>query len=209
MAIQGISYKYDDGGSVSVKYPRQKFQQGGQVQDLNAGDQNFGTPQSNKGFFVVNPNGTTTPVVNQVAAGSGQNQLSSVGQIAGSGGGGTSVPTTAASDSGTGSGDGGATSNLTSMISSNFSDVSSVFNDVNSTKLANESMANSVFNRNAARKNLAMNETLAASNLRGAGQQQAQSGITFGEQQQQYSGGLKSAAAWSAGVAKGLTSGKT
>ena len=195
MAIQGISYK---------------FQQDGQVQDLNAGDQNFGTPQSNKGFIVVNPDGTTTPVVNQVAAGSGQNQLSSVGQIAGSGGGGTSVPTTAASDSGSsGSGDGGATSNLTSMISSNFSDVSSVFNDVNSTKLANESMANSVFNRNAARKNLAMNETLAASNLRGAGQQQAQSGITFGEQQQQYSGGLKSAAAWSAGVAKGLTSGKT
>jgi hypothetical protein len=54
-----------------------------------------------------------------------------------------------------------------------------------------------------------MDEATTAANLRAAGQNLEQYGITFGQQQEDRSKGLKAAKAWAQGVAAGLTTGKT
>lgn len=213
MTIQGIRYSYSDGGSVDIKYPRQKFEQGGPAllnvkspyMQQKTAEEQFGTPQASSGFFIVDPNGNQQPVnaSGQVANQPQGNQGGT--QIQQSGGGGTEVPQVQAGGGGGGSSGGGG-GNAASGV---FGEVATVYNDLRQNTAENQSVANSIFNRNVARKNLAMSEATTASNLRGAGQSQQQNAIQFGEQQSDRAGQLKTAAAWAQGVSRGLTSGRT
>ena len=107
---------------------------------------------------------------------------------------------------GGGSSGGGGGGNAASGV---FGEVAAVYNDLRQNTAENQNVANAIFNRNVGRKNLAMSEAVTASNLRGAGQQQQQGAIQFGEQQSDRAGQLKMASAWAAGVSRGLTSGRT
>ena len=214
MPIQGIRYSYSDGGSVDIKYPRQKFEQGGQAtfQDVNQT-----SPYSNSQAML-----SVKPITITMADGSTQTFNSSgSGAAASSGELITSTPdnsdfvkdpptNTSGGGGGSSGGGGGRSSggdgnNATGV----FGEVAAVYNDLRQNTSENQSVANSIFNRNVARKNLAMSEATTASNLRGAGQSQEQSSIQFGENQSDRAGQLKTAAAWAGGVAKGLTQAKT
>ena len=109
------------------------------------------------------------------------------------------------------SGGGSSNDNQTgsSITSGVFSDVSMVYQNMNQNTLTNQQVANDIFNRNVQRKQLALNEATAASNLRGSAQNQIEQGITFGQSQQDRAGQQKIAAAWAAGVGKGLGGAKT
>lgn len=206
MPIQGIRYSYSDGGSVDIKYPRQKFEQGGQAtfQDVNQT-----SPYSNSQAML-----SVKPITITMADGSTQTFNSSgSGAAASSGELITSTPDNSdfvkdppTNTSGGGGGSSGGDGNAATGV---FAEVASVYNDLRQNTSENQSVANSIFNRNVARKNLAMSEATTASNLRGAGQSQEQSSIQFGENQSDRAGQLKTAAAWAGGVAKGLTQAKT
>jgi hypothetical protein len=206
MPIQGIRYSYSDGGSVDIKYPRQKFEQGGQAtfQDVNQT-----SPYSNSQAML-----SVKPITITMADGSTQTFNSSgSGAAASSGELITSTPDNSdfvkdppTNTSGGGGGSSGGDGNAATGV---FGEVAAVYNDLRQNTSENQSVANSIFNRNVARKNLAMSEATTASNLRGAGQSQEQSSIQFGENQSDRAGQLKTAAAWAGGVAKGLTQAKT
>ena len=163
----------------------------------------FGTPQASSGFFIVDPNGNQQPV-NASGQVANQPPSSQGSQIQPSGGGGTEVPQVQTGGGGGGSSGGGG--NSTTGV---FGEVAAVYNDLRQNTSENQQVANQIFNRNVGRKNLAMAEATTASNLRGAGQNQQQSAIQFGENQADRAGQLKLASAWAGGVAKGLTSGRT
>jgi hypothetical protein len=122
------------------------------------------------------------------------------------------VPETQTGGGGSGGGggsdkkDAGIGSSITSGV---FDDVGKVYKDLRENTMENQSVANSIFNRNMARKSFALQEATTASNLRGAGQQQQQGAIQFGQQQEDRSKQLQIAGAWASGVANGLTSGRT
>jgi hypothetical protein len=107
------------------------------------------------------------------------------------------------------SGGGGGGSEGGDITSGVFKDVSMVYQNLNQNTLTNQQVANDIFNRNVQRKQLALNEATAASNLRGSAQNQIEQGITFGQSQQDRAGQQKIAAAWAAGVGKGLGGAKT
>jgi hypothetical protein len=130
-------------------------------------------------------------------------QVQSVQPQGGSGGGSYAQAPQAQQSSGSGNQTG---SSITSGV---FSDVSAVYNDMRQNSETNQSVANSMLNRNIERKNLALNEATAASNLRGSAQNQMQAGITFGQGQEDRKGQLATAAAWARGVQSGLLQPKT
>jgi hypothetical protein len=128
-------------------------------------------------------------------------QVQSIPMQSGQGGGGYAQAPKAQQSSGDSDG-AMAGSNITSSI---FDDVSKVYNDMRQNTETNQSVANQTLNRNIERKNLALNEATAASNLRGAAQNQMQAGITFGQGQQDRAGAQATAAAWAKGVGAGLS----
>jgi hypothetical protein len=200
MSISGIRYQYSDGGSVAIKYPRQNFKQAGQVtgfQDATQAPTGITeTPQVLKPISVVMPGGgiaTAAPPSGASAGPVTQNDFIQSPDVQTKGGG-----TTGSGGSGGGGDSGGWVGGIVNGILG-------AFNIVDSGIQTERQERNTEFNRNVARQNMALNKATTASNLRGAGQQQTQSDILFGEQQ----GQLKTAQAWSAGVAKGLTSGRT
>jgi hypothetical protein len=199
--IQGIRYSYSDGGSVDIKYPRQKFQQG-TFQDVNQAS----PYQNSQAVSGAGKNIITLSNGQQVMAPQGQGEPA--GQVQNVQAGFAQVPETQTGGGGSGGGGrgGGSGANITSGI---FDDVGKVFNDFRQNTMENQSVANSIFNRNMARKNFALQEATTASNLRGAGQQQQQGAIQFGQQQEDRSKQLQIAGAWASGVANGLTSGRT
>ena len=195
--VSGIRYSYSNGGSVDIKYPKQRqgfadstvngaegTWSGGQGQGSQLGlttDQtaiDYGKPQvDNTSALSVNPSGTST-----ANGATGQpGQASNYQQ----------VQATQAPQQSAGTGAGG-------LIGGIVDDVVGIFG-------VGQNAANAEQGRNIARKQLSMNEATTAENLRGAGQARQQSAITFGENQAQR--GV--ATAWATGVAKGLTTGRT
>ena len=199
--LTGIRYQYHDGGSVDIKYPKQRpgFQEGGTVDytDYSGPSQGYGEPASNVGLqpsyndYSNSLSLDSSKVVNPAGTGGGTGGSGNPGdpsnyqQVA------QQQTPTAASNTGAGGLIGGIVDNVLGIFG------------------VGQNAASATLNRNLARKSTALGEATTAENLRGAGQNRQQGAIQFGEQQQQYSGQLKMAGAWSKGVAAGLTTART
>jgi hypothetical protein len=192
MGVKGIRYQYHDGSSVAITYPRQKFAEGTENAaegtwkpsynlSSNASPIGFSsTPQSNETLAAVNPSGTQQQSMG--VGGSGNpNDPSNYSQIN------AAQPQSAASNTGAGGLIGGIVDNVLGIFG------------------VGQNAASATLNRNLARKQLALSEAQSAENIHGAAQTRQQNDIKFGQDQKQ----LEVAKAWSSGVARGLTTGRT